>query len=210
MSDKTEKPEMDKLTVLTYDSYAKEIAEFHSSITPIRLYNLAQTYFLKQGVTLDLGCGIGRDCQWLFSQGFRVYGVDASRGMLDQARKKYSNLPLFLDSLPHLQSVNNGAFSNIFCSAVLMHLHPSDLVPALFTIHRVLRSNGILLVSYRAGQKGQLRETGKLYAPISFYHLVRKWEQFGGRLLYHEKTNDPERNISWVSLVLIKDPILLS
>lgn len=71
---------MDKRTIRAYDLSADQIAAFHSSMAPTRLYNLALKYFLQQGLTLDLGCGIGRDCEWLLSQGFPVANVPVATG----------------------------------------------------------------------------------------------------------------------------------
>ena len=56
---------MDKQTIETYDREAERIAQLHSSLIPGRLYTLITEHFTKTGNTLDMGCGIGRDTQWL-------------------------------------------------------------------------------------------------------------------------------------------------
>ncbi|MCB1815183.1 MAG: class I SAM-dependent methyltransferase, partial [Candidatus Competibacteraceae bacterium] len=89
---------MDEATIRQYDLTANEVAIFHSSISPIRLYELAKLYFAPGALTLDVGCGVGRDCNWLLNNGFPTYGVDASRQMLLKARYGYPHLQLILDS----------------------------------------------------------------------------------------------------------------
>jgi SAM-dependent methyltransferase len=44
---------------------------------------------LGAGKALDIGCGTGRAFGPLLDRGWQVVGCDASRGMLDQARKKF-------------------------------------------------------------------------------------------------------------------------
>jgi SAM-dependent methyltransferase len=56
---------------------------------PQRLYDLIGEYFEKAGSTLDVGCGIGRDTNWLIEQGYGyafeiwVVGIDKKAGGLN-------------------------------------------------------------------------------------------------------------------------------
>ncbi len=40
---------------------AESVAQLHSTLIPIRVYDLINQYFIKNTATLDIGCGIGRD-----------------------------------------------------------------------------------------------------------------------------------------------------
>lgn len=95
---------MDKETIDIYNQDAENIAQLHSTLIPHRVYELIQQYFIKNTATLDIGCGIGRDTQWLNKQGFLTLGVDASAGMLKQARQLYPDLLFNEDYLPELAS----------------------------------------------------------------------------------------------------------
>jgi SAM-dependent methyltransferase len=46
---------------------------------------------LRTGKALDIGCGTGRAFDPLLNRGWQVVGCDTSRGMLDQARKKFGD-----------------------------------------------------------------------------------------------------------------------
>lgn len=118
---------MDKQTINTYNLEAERIAQLHSNLTPSRIYALITKYFTKTAQTLDVGCGIGRDTQWLNQQGYLALGVDASEGMLKQAQHLYPQVRFINDSLPDLNSLNGQTFQNILCSAVLMHLHKASI-----------------------------------------------------------------------------------
>ncbi len=58
---------MDKQTIDTVNQEAESIARHHATLTPQRIYALIDRYFIKSGITLDVGCGIGRDTHWQFS-----------------------------------------------------------------------------------------------------------------------------------------------
>ncbi len=80
---------MDNQPINEYNKTATEIAEFHNSLIPEKIYRLINEFFIPEGVTGDIGCGAGRDCQWLFEHGYITSGIDAATGMLNQARKRY-------------------------------------------------------------------------------------------------------------------------
>lgn len=50
--------------------------------------------FSKYKTVLDIGCGTGALCKILYEEGLEVVGVDPSKGMINQARKKSKNLPI--------------------------------------------------------------------------------------------------------------------
>ena len=119
---------MDKETIDTYNREAESIARLHSTLTPHRIYELIDQYFIKDGTTIDVGCGIGRDTHWLSQQGYPTTGVDASEQMLKQAQSLYPNDYFVQDDLPELNQLGETRFQNLLCSAVLMHLTPSNLI----------------------------------------------------------------------------------
>ncbi len=137
---------MDKITIESYNQEAKEIAKLHASLTPHRIYELIDQYFIKGKSTADIGCGIGRDTNFLNNHGFSVVGVDASEGMLKQARQLYPALDFQLDYLPTLASFENSEFQNILCSAVLMHLDKIAIEAACFRLVELLRKDGRLII----------------------------------------------------------------
>ena len=64
---------MDKETIDTYNREAERIAQLHSTLTPCRIYELIGKFFIKGGTTIDIGCGIGRDTNWLNNQHWYVH-----------------------------------------------------------------------------------------------------------------------------------------
>ena len=193
---------MDKQTIETYDREAERIAQLHSSLTPTRLYTLITVYFTKSGNTLDVGCGIGRDTQWLNQHDYPALGVDASEGMLKQAQQLYPQVRFIKDSLPDLTRLNGQTFQNILCSAVLMHLDKANLEQACLKLLDLLQAEGHLIISIRKTDTTDYRENGKLYEPIDINTFKQFFLQHQCKILLEEQELEPSRQLTWYNVVI--------
>ena len=193
---------MDKQTIETYDREAEHIAQLHSSLTPGRLYTLITAYFTKTGNTLDIGCGIGRDTQWLNKNGYPALGVDASEGMLKQAQQLYSQVHFIQDTLPDLTHLNGQTFQNILCSAVLMHLNKAHLEQACLKLLDLLQAEGHLIISIRKTETTDHRENGKLYEPIDIKAFKQFFVQQHCKIVLEEQELEPARQLTWYNFVI--------
>ena len=195
---------MDKQTIETYDREAEHIAQLHSSLTPGRLYTLITEYFTKTGNTLDVGCGIGRDTQWLNQHDYPALGVDASEGMLKQAQQLYPQVHFIKDSLPDLTNLNDQTFQNILCSAVLMHLNKADLEQACLKLLSLLQADGHLIISIRETNAIDHRENGKLYEPFDINAFKHFFLQHQCKIVLEEQELEPARQLTWYNFVIRK------
>lgn len=195
---------MDTRTIETYNEEAEKIAELHTNLVPKRLYQLVRRFFIQEGKTGDIGCGIGRDSAWLSQQGFQVMGIDASIGMLNQANRRYPGLNFVQDALPELSGIADCVFDNILCSAVLMHLSREVLPLAIHSLLRVLSHDGVLILSFRGTNAADKRERGKLYEAIDPKEMIHWFQQQGCELLLFESSLEERRNHLWHNLVFRK------
>jgi 2-polyprenyl-3-methyl-5-hydroxy-6-metoxy-1,4-benzoquinol methylase len=195
---------MDKETIDTYNREAESITQLHSTLAPYRIYELIVQYFVKNGITADIGCGIGRDTYWLNQQGFPTVGVDASEEMLKQARLLYPNNNFSQDYLPDLNQLGESRFQNILCSAVLMHLSNVDLKTACNRLLQLLNDNGCLVISYRGTNEIDNREKGKLYESINIYDFLNIFIKNGCEVLVKESETEITRNLTWHNFVINK------
>ncbi len=193
---------MDKQTIDLYNLDAEHIAQLHSSLTPSRIYALIKEHFTKTGNTLDVGCGIGRDTQWLNQQGFSTLGVDASGGMLAQAQRLYPDLHFIKDNLPNLNSLNSQTFQNILCSAVLMHLNKASIDSACLRLLALLKPSGHLIISIRGTDADDHREQGKLYEAIDIKAFKHFFLQQGCSIVFYEQDLEPARQLIWHNFVI--------
>lgn len=200
---------MDKETIDTYNREAKSIAQLHSTLTPHRIYELIDQYFIKDGTTVDIGCGIGRDTNWLTQHGFLTTGIDASEQMLKQAHSLYPNDNFFQDDLPHLNQLGVSSFQNILCSAVLMHLSQIDLKTACNRLLQLLNDNGCLAISFRGKNEIGNREKGKLYETIHIDEFLNVFKENECKVLVQESETEISRNLTWHNFVICKIPNLI-
>ena len=197
---------MDTRTIEIYNQEAEKIAELHVNLIPERLYQLVRQFFIQRGRTGDIGCGIGRDSAWLSQQGFQVISIDASTGILDQAKMHYPKLNFVQAALPELSSIADGVFDNVLCSAVLMHLSWEVLPLAINNLLRVLSQDGVVILSFRGTNAADRRERGKLYESIDPKEMIHWFQQQGCELLLFESSFEEGRNHLWHNLVFRKSP----
>jgi SAM-dependent methyltransferase len=138
-------------SVNAYNTYAKKFVENYQSRIPVTARKFADAFFVSRGMTLDLGCGSGRDSAWLADQGYTVRGADPSTGMLKEATTAYSALTIefYEDSLPELANTHDDFYDNIFCNAVFMHIRQDDLYKSAKNLALKLKDNGTVVLSYR-------------------------------------------------------------
>lgn len=177
---------MDAKTLATYDKQAADYAnEWESQPIGEDLHETIKTFF-THGPTIDVGCGSGRDAAWLNANGYPTVGVDASKGLLSQAHERHPELDLFYSALPELSGVAQESFENVLCETVIMHL-PIDLIEAsVQKLLTLLKSQGILYLSWRVTEEEDRRdEGGRLYAAFDERIVINGLA--GAQLLMDEK-----------------------
>jgi SAM-dependent methyltransferase len=156
---------MDQKTLLAYETAAQAFAdEWHGQPAPNDMYALLQRFF-KPGLTADIGCGSGRDAAWLVANGHRAVGYDASERLLAQARARYPKLEFATAALPELVGIADETFDNVLCETVIMHLPHDVVVPSVRRLVSILKTGGILYLSWRVTAGSDQRDrSGRLYA----------------------------------------------
>lgn len=138
---------------------------------------------------LDAGCGTGKDCIYLASHGYEVYGIDLSRGMLEKALEKSKGGNLKLDlCIGDMRSLNfqNNYFDGVWTTAAIIHLPLEEKQKAIREFNRVLKPEGILhiWVQNLLGVKHLIRLT-QSYLSYLFYsdtNIIKKIGSFKGRI----------------------------
>ncbi len=137
---------MDDATARHYRTRSSQMADIYHSVDSIHLPHLV-TLLRPGDRVLDIGCGTGRDVQWLRERGFDAVGVDATEEMLNQGRRRY-NLAgehISRDTLPALATVR-GQFEAVTCISVLHHIGPTELLDALYRLRSLLAPGGFLVI----------------------------------------------------------------
>jgi SAM-dependent methyltransferase len=122
---------------------------------------------------LDLGCGPGRDIDFLTQLGCQAVGLDLSAGMLAKARARLPGGNLVRADLRQLPFAP-GILDGVWACASLLHLRRIDFPTALGEIVRLLRHPGGLLYLALKGGQGECWEVdqeGRRYF-FAYYHAV--------------------------------------
>jgi len=156
----------DSETIRAYDEGAAGFArEWEDDQAPPDDLRETVGRFFSAGPTIDVGCGSGRDTAWLAEQGFDVIGVDAAAGLLAEARRRHPGVRFEKDALPGLETLAAGAFANVLCETVIMHLPPELIPGAVGRLMELLRPKGVLYLSWRVTEGASKRDAaGRLYA----------------------------------------------
>ena len=155
----------DRETLAAYDKAPGDFAnDWDAQDTPADLQATVRKYF-KPGTVADIGSGSGRDAAWLAANGFSVTGYDASRGLLAEARKRHPNINFEYAALPALEGITDESFDNVLCETVIMHLPHDEIVPSVRRLLAILKTGGVLYLSWRADKRDDWRDArGRRYA----------------------------------------------
>jgi SAM-dependent methyltransferase len=112
--------------------------------------------FAKQtqgrGQVCDMGCGPGHVARYLRDAGASVFGLDLSPGMLEQARKLNPEIPFREGNMMSLD-LPDGTLAGVAAFYATVNI-PKPSLPVVFQeIHRVLKSNGLLLLAFHTGDE---------------------------------------------------------
>jgi ubiquinone/menaquinone biosynthesis C-methylase UbiE len=203
-------------TIEAYDSAVSKYASATGGMVnelemQIMLDNLPTEY----RTILDVGCGPGRDTQFLKQRGYEVIGIDMSKGLLESARQRYHDIEFNYMDVRKLEFDKN-SFGAIWCNAVLLHLNDEDLAAALKEIYRVLKPGGVVAISMKKGSgEKEVLETfstdlSRFYNYKTLKLLNPMVEASGFQIIESHELNERERfgpdkrDLDWIWTFAIK------
>lgn len=199
---------MDQQTLEYYNNNAHYIFNQYNRATE-GISSFFTSAFPSRTKILDIGAGTGRDMQCLLDRGYDAYGIEPSAKLRQLALNKYPALDgrLFDGSIPVLDDSFSGQYDGVLCSAVLMHIPKELLFDTAYSIKRVLKHRGNLLISI-PGQgpntdSNHRDEHGRLFNDYYPEYLQLLFERIGFQLTGKWETADSlgrgER--TWITLL---------
>ena len=178
---------MDRQTLAAYDNNAAAFArDWHEQPPPVDLHGIVRRFFIAGRPAADVGCGSGREVAWLNANGYPAKGFDASEGLLAEARARYPRLEFARTKLPGLSGISANSFANVLCETVIMHLDPAQIVPSVRRMLEIVKSGGILYLSWRVTEAVDQRDKhARLYA--AFAPSLVRLELAGAAILLDEE-----------------------
>lgn len=104
------------------------------------------------GLVGDLGCGPGHIARYLHERGVSVLGIDLSPRMIELARQLNAGIEFQQGNMAALD-VEDEAWVGIVAFYSVIHFPRPQVIPVLREFRRVLRPNGLLLLSFHQGQE---------------------------------------------------------
>ncbi len=149
-------------TMRTYD----EIAEEYCEITEREGDRKFQKKMLDKTLgflppnprIIDLGCGDGRDTQYLSNKGADVVGIDLSRGMINLARKKYSGCAFIRTDMRDTVFPDD-TFQGAWASSSISNVPKSELSRVEKEVYRILETSGLFCFSFKVGEEEGFEES---------------------------------------------------
>jgi ubiquinone/menaquinone biosynthesis C-methylase UbiE len=104
------------------------------------------------GLVCDLGCGPGHVARYLHERGVATCGMDLSPGMVERARELNPGIEFHQGDMRSLD-VPDETWSGIAAFYAIVNLSPIDVAQAIREMWRVLRPEGLLLLSFHIGEE---------------------------------------------------------
>lgn len=191
-------------TIQTYDAIAAEFARDTWNIRLARALDSFARYLIPAARVLDLGCGPGRDIEWLRARGYRTTGADLSLGMLREARARVGGALMCGDM--RALSCAPQSFDGVWLCAALLHLPRVDAPRALAEARRVLHAMRPLYVAAQQGEGEQWSEARgarffAYYQPDELAALIRL-AGFDIQELWINR-DESRPGINWINLIAV-------
>ena len=193
-----------------YDNNINPTRDLDKAITKESLSNID---FFK---VLELGCGSGKNTEWLITKADKLVGLDFSKNMLALARKKITSPKVtFINAdLNEKWPVNNNSFDLTTINLTLEHIKILDHI--FNSVFMKLDQGGKCFVceihpkKQLAGSKPQFEENGTKILLDIFQHSEQEYiqsaEKAGFNLLVKEDWYDNEKDIPRLVSFLFEKP----
>ena len=202
------------------DKYNAWAYQYDNNINPTRdldktviKESLSNLDFFK---VLELGCGSGKNTEWLITKADKLVGLDFSKNMLDLARKKITSQKVsFINAdINEKWPVNNNSFDLATINLTLEHIEILDHV--FNSLFMKLTQGGKCFIcelhpkKQLAGSKAQFEENETGIILDVFQHseqdYIQSAEKAGFNLLIKEDWYDNEKDIPRLISFLFEKP----
>jgi len=174
--------------------------EFRESGKAAYGHLISEDELLKnRDIILDYGCGTGRLMEFMAKDFKKVFGVDISKTMIEEARERLKNLMnVYLketdgESIP----LPDRSIDLVFSYLVFQHIKTKEMVERIIKeIYRVLLPGGIFKVLLRSDKQ---KDMNKWWAGVNFdkKSIKEVYSPIGFKLL---KTESVDQHAYWLWL----------
>lgn len=197
-------------TIDWYDQNAKKYSDATYINPPYDLLDQFMGLLPSNPKILDVGCGAGRDTGLLTERGASAIGLDISKGLLKEAKKRHPHIE-FVEANFLAIPFKENTFDGVWAHAALVHLETIDEVrKSLNEFYRVLENKGIIhiYIKKKMGKEQTAIVKDKLSGHERFFRYYTEEEikeylkERGFKIIDFEIRKDPHgrEEIRWISL----------
>ena len=191
------------MTLKYYQDNAQTFFDGTVNVDMSSLYETFTRHLAPGARVLDAGCGSGRDAKAFQEMGYQVEAFDASSAMVELARE-HTGLPVQVMTFADVDWKEE--FDGIWCCASLLHVPAVELPGMMHRLADALKSGGIWYVSFKYGD-GEREVDGRRFTDmdeVGLHRLLGQIAEIDVIALWMTKDKRPERDESWVNVVLSK------
>jgi SAM-dependent methyltransferase len=142
----------------SYDRVADDYAEHFRDEIDKKPFDRKMLDWLAEkvsdlGIICDLGCGPGQAARYLNDRGAQVCGVDLSSALVERARSLNPDVPFRQGDMLALNDIADNSYGGIAAFYSIIHVPRPALKQALQELKRVLRPEGVLLLTFHIGEE---------------------------------------------------------
>lgn len=192
-------------TTQIYNQHSSEFIARYDNAQMSHLHALLLKYLKPKASVLDIGFGSGRDLQFLYDNGYDIWGMDPSHKFVKNAIERFSahKNHFFLANLP-LEKKELGfnvAFEGIISIAMWMHLNRSEYADAVENIVSIATTDATLIISYSEGNRAQ---DERYFEEVDLSYLLELFEAQSYCLVEKIENRDSlnRDTLTWITVVL--------
>jgi cyclopropane fatty-acyl-phospholipid synthase-like methyltransferase len=136
-------------TLSYYNDNANDLSTRYNSVDFIKIQKAISMYLIGSKKVLEIGCGSGRDADYMTNNGFDVTALDGSEEMLKSAESNYPRLKgklikaILPDEFPSFDTKFDAAYS----IATLMHFNKLEINKILQKMKAILKPSSPVYIS---------------------------------------------------------------
>ena len=192
-----------------YNAKSTQLIERYDNAKMSSLHQLLVKYIPSKSKVLDIGFGSGRDLQFLYDNGYNVWGIDPAKKFVENAKIRFPEKKdhFFEEGIPFREKSLGKMlkFDAVIVIAVWMHLRYDQYSETIENIANVSRPGCVVVISYSEGERYD--EDERYFESVDLENLIELFSVKDFELIKTIKNEDSlKRNsLSWVTLVFKHD-----
>jgi len=150
-----------------YNKYAPQFADKLDKIPETTQLDEFIAQLPPQAKVLDVGCGAGRDSEYLAQAGLQVTGIDLSENLIAEAKKRRPMLHFQVMDMEQLD-FPEATFDGVWSKLAIIHIDRANFPAMLQSIWKLLKPGGVLTIETKAG-------AGEAFEKVSFQETEERF-----------------------------------